>query len=64
VTGFDAFTSMNLKYNTYYYTSQRLKKCLYIRRCELLKYIGIINSIAAQKINTAAKRRLPEQMNF
>jgi hypothetical protein len=26
---------------------------------ELLKFIGSINSIAAQKINTAAKHRLP-----
>jgi hypothetical protein len=41
-------------------------KHIYCTRYELLKFIGIINSIAAQKINTAAKHRLPfcKKMNF
>jgi hypothetical protein len=39
---------------------------MYFKRCEILKFIDSINSIAAQKINTAAKRRLPfyKKMNF
>jgi hypothetical protein len=46
-------------------TSQRLKY-IYFTRYELLKFNNYFVRIAAQKINTAAKRRLPflQKMNF
>jgi hypothetical protein len=49
-----------------HYGLQRQKTLIliYFRFYKLLKFIGIINSITATKINAMAKRRLPGQMNF